>query len=568
MSRRVRAGARRRGDAHADRGTGRGRQDRAGACGTRGGRACRPDGARGDRLRARAAVRVRRGAPAARADPGRSLRSVRRRRRPRGAPVRARAARGAATTRASRRSTACTGWSSTSPTRRRCSCSVDDCHWVDQDSLRFLAFLAQRIEGLPVAMLLAGRPPVDEPGSVWVQVASRAAAVALYPRPLSESAAVALARERLGADAAEEFCRACHTATGGNPLFLRELLNAVDAARIAPSAAAASEVQDVGPAAVRRFVLHRLATLGPDANELARAVAVLGDDTELALAAGVTGLGEEVAAAAADDLVRADIFVQDERLGFVHPSCAPRSTRISRRASARTRHAAAAEALADGGRVARAGHRAPAVDLRDRGPAQDRDAQVGRRRRRARRRSGRGRRAPRPGARGIAHGAGAGGDPGRARPLRRRRDAVRRGRGAPAGGAGHGGEPGDAGRRGGHARALRGRLGRRSRGGGRGRGAGRARRRAPPARSGARARARDGAADGDDGRGATALAPRRASAALHRGGARSSPLRGGGADPRRLGARRGGRVGRGSRWRRRRPRWPPGSRRPRRRAPP
>ena len=227
--------------------------------------------------------------------------------------------------------------------------SVDDCHWVDQDSLRFLAFLAQRIEGLPVAMLLAGRPPVDEPGSVWVQMASRAAAVALYPRPLSEAAAVALARERLGADAAEEFCRACHTATGGNPLFLRELLNAVDAARIAPSAAAASEVQDVGPAAVRRFVLHRLATLGPDANELARAVAVLGDDTELALAAGVTGLGEDVAAAAADDLVRADIFVQDERLGFVHPVVRAALYEDLAPGERAARHAAAAEALAAAG---------------------------------------------------------------------------------------------------------------------------------------------------------------------------------------------------------------------------
>ena len=67
----------------------------------------------------------------------------------------------------------------------------------------------------------------------------------------------------LGAEAADEFCRACHTATGGNPLFVRELLAALRAARVAPSAAAASEVQAVGPAAVSRFVLHRLATLGP-----------------------------------------------------------------------------------------------------------------------------------------------------------------------------------------------------------------------------------------------------------------------------------------------------------------
>src|SRR5438270_70480 len=66
----------------------------------------------------------------------------------------------------------------------------------------------------------------DEAGVLWVQLASRPAAAALYPRPLSGSAAVTLAREHLGAEAAEEFCRACHTATGGNPLFLRELLRA------------------------------------------------------------------------------------------------------------------------------------------------------------------------------------------------------------------------------------------------------------------------------------------------------------------------------------------------------
>jgi DNA-binding CsgD family transcriptional regulator len=226
---------------------------------------------------------------------------------------------------------------------------VDDCHWVDQDSLRFLAYLAQRIEGLPIAVLLAGRPPADEPGSVWAQVASRASAVALYPQPLSQSAAVALARERLGADAAEEFCRACHTATGGNPLFLRELLTALDAAGVSPSAAAATEVQAVGPAAVRRFVLHRLATLGPAANELARTVAVLGDETDLQLAGHVSHLGEEAAGAAADDLVRADIFVRAARLGFVHPIVRAALYEDLAPAERQARHAAAAEALARAG---------------------------------------------------------------------------------------------------------------------------------------------------------------------------------------------------------------------------
>ena len=118
---------------------------------------------------------------------------------------------------------------------------------------------------------------------------------------------------------------------------------------MAPSAAAASEVQAVGPAAVRRFVLHRLATLGPDANELARAVAVLGDDSELPLAAGVAGLGEDAARAAADDLVRADIFVQDERLGFVHPIVRAALYEDLAPGERQARHAAAAEALAAAG---------------------------------------------------------------------------------------------------------------------------------------------------------------------------------------------------------------------------
>src|SRR4029079_7531445 len=37
--------------------------------------------------------------------------------------------------------------------------SVDDCQWADLDSLRFLSYLAQRLEGLSVAMVLAARPP-------------------------------------------------------------------------------------------------------------------------------------------------------------------------------------------------------------------------------------------------------------------------------------------------------------------------------------------------------------------------------------------------------------------------
>jgi DNA-binding CsgD family transcriptional regulator len=230
--------------------------------------------------------------------------------------------------------------------------SVDDCQWADRDSLRFLAYLAQRIEGLPVTMLLAGRPAglaQTEAGALWAQLAAHPAAVALYPRPLSEAAAVAWTRAQLGAGAADEFCRACHTATGGNPLFLRELLRALDGAGVSPSAAAAAEVQAVGPAAIRRFVLHRLAMLGAAPGRLAQAVAVLGDESELALAGRVAGLAPDVARAAADDLVRAGILSEAERVGFVHPIVRAALYEELAPGERQARHAAAAQVLAAGG---------------------------------------------------------------------------------------------------------------------------------------------------------------------------------------------------------------------------
>ncbi len=225
---------------------------------------------------------------------------------------------------------------------------ADDCQWVDRDSLRFLSYLAQRIDGLPVAMLLTARAPdpaEDETAAMWAQLVSHPSAVVLYPRPLSQPAAVTVTRQRLGVEASEKFCRACHTATGGNPLFLNELLRAVHAAAVVPSDAAAGAVQAVGPAAVSRFILHRLARLGPAATELARAVAVLGDDSDPLLAAHVAGLNEDTARKAADDLVRSDIFIRAGRLGFVHPIVRAALYEDLAPGERQARHAGAAEAL-------------------------------------------------------------------------------------------------------------------------------------------------------------------------------------------------------------------------------
>ena len=53
-------------------------------------------------------------------------------------------------TRRSRSCTASTGSWPTSPSERPCCSSIDDAHWADAASLRALAYLAARLEGLPV----------------------------------------------------------------------------------------------------------------------------------------------------------------------------------------------------------------------------------------------------------------------------------------------------------------------------------------------------------------------------------------------------------------------------------
>jgi DNA-binding CsgD family transcriptional regulator len=197
--------------------------------------------------------------------------------------------------------------------------AVDDAHWADPPSLQFLGYLSRRLEGLAVLMLAAGRASDPDGDELWQELAGDPEAEVIRPRALSESAAAEVLRSRLGAEVDDEFSAACHRATGGNPLFLRELVVALEDAEVAPTSEAADTVTTVGAPAVGRFVVHRLERLGHPATELARSVAVLGGPTDVALAAEQAGLEAEEARRVADLLVRAEVFIPDKELAFVHP---------------------------------------------------------------------------------------------------------------------------------------------------------------------------------------------------------------------------------------------------------
>ena len=183
--------------------------------------------------------------------------------------------------------------------------AVDDLHWCDRPSLRFLAYLARRLEGLPI--LIAATVRSGEPGTdptLLAEVVHDPGALTLLPGPLSEAGAAALVRARLGAVADDAFCAACHDATGGNPLLLRQLLRALEAEGVVPDAGQIDVVRAVGPRAASSTVLVRLGRLPGEAAAVARAVSVLGESAELPAVAALAGLDEPAVAAATGALAR------------------------------------------------------------------------------------------------------------------------------------------------------------------------------------------------------------------------------------------------------------------------
>ncbi|WP_053225721.1 ATP-binding protein [Solirubrobacter soli] len=193
---------------------------------------------------------------------------------------------------------------------------VDDLQWCDEPSLRWLCYLVRRLDGLRVTVVCGVRPFERHAHAHLIgEIAHDPLAVTLHPQPLSERASAALLDE--GADAT--FTRACHAATRGNPLLLVELAKALRAEGIPPDAAHVAAVDTLAPRAVSRAVLVRIARLSAGAAAVARATAVLGDAAALPLVAALAGLDDASAAAAAGELVRAEVFADESALAFVHP---------------------------------------------------------------------------------------------------------------------------------------------------------------------------------------------------------------------------------------------------------
>jgi DNA-binding CsgD family transcriptional regulator len=199
--------------------------------------------------------------------------------------------------------------------------AIDDLHWADTPSLRWLLYLTRRLEGVPLLVAAGARPPEGEgrdPTLVAELIADPEAAV-VRPEPLGRASIAVLARELHGLEPDDPFCAALASATGGNPLFVGAVLDAVAREGTSPTAEQVPRLLEIGAQGVSRVVGLRLARLQPEALALLRAASILGDGTELRQAAALGGVETGELGAAAATLVRLGLLRREDPLEFFHP---------------------------------------------------------------------------------------------------------------------------------------------------------------------------------------------------------------------------------------------------------
>jgi DNA-binding CsgD family transcriptional regulator len=194
---------------------------------------------------------------------------------------------------------------------------LDDAHWLDVATSRWLDFLRARIKSIPALVVVAVREAAtDGMPAPLGRVLTDQTVGTLTLGPLTEQAVATLLGRRLGVAPQPRLVVACLGATAGNAFAVHELIAALD---VDQAEALATYGAHQVPDSISRSVRGRLSRLGRDAQRVAKALAVLGDGASLHRVAAVAGISAERAGPATDELAAADLLAGSRPLQFTHP---------------------------------------------------------------------------------------------------------------------------------------------------------------------------------------------------------------------------------------------------------
>ncbi|WP_169984303.1 AAA family ATPase [Microbispora sp. H10836] len=196
--------------------------------------------------------------------------------------------------------------------------AVDDLNHADPQSAQWCSYIARRLDGLPIAMILTCDADDRSAGETVRDILALPYARSLRPSALCRKCAATLVESALGASVDDEIVSACHRLTKGNPLLLLETAARLAAADVLPDRSELPRVQRIGAIALSETVLEWLGGRYPSILTLLQSLAIIAPYAGLETAAMLAGYGAVAAEEAGQALAGAGLLEGSPPQRFTH----------------------------------------------------------------------------------------------------------------------------------------------------------------------------------------------------------------------------------------------------------
>jgi DNA-binding SARP family transcriptional activator len=193
----------------------------------------------------------------------------------------------------------------------------EDLHWADRPTLRLIRHLARHPDLEGMLMIATYRDEVDgERAEIIERLARSANRSTIELSGFDGHEVRALIRTTAPPETMRtlfELTTTLHDVTGGNPLFLRELLRELDeqVVKVENAAELSETITAIAPAGVRALVDRRLARLTEQARRVVCAAATVGRELTVDALAAICDLDHELAFEGLEEGIAARLLVED-----------------------------------------------------------------------------------------------------------------------------------------------------------------------------------------------------------------------------------------------------------------